>query len=260
VLGAGVGLLASSYANPEGDITMRTILGLGISLTVLCAIQAKADNMKLICTGTTTCTAAGGAFAIQQTTSTDPTFDLSNTGTTGLSAGTKKHPLPPSGTAYLAILIPGSSPLTFTVDGLTPDAPIAYTSGRLLSALGESGGNPWNFKPFASTASAATGSTISGFEAYDVALGSFDTSGTVIPVSFNIQGGAFPNGTIFAGFLEDNHHSGLVVDQTPISEGLVVDAGPHSPTPEPTSLLLLGSGLLAVGGSFLRRLKLESKS
>ncbi len=233
---------------------MRIMPGVAISLTVLFAAQARADNMKLICTGTTGCTVAGGAFATQQSTTTNPTFNLTNTGTTGLSAGTKKHPVPPSGTAYLAILVPGNSPITFTVDGLTAEAPVVYTSGRLLSTLGESGGNPTNFPPYASTASAAKGKKVSGFEAYDVALGSFNTSGTVIPVWFNVKGGAFPNGTIFLGFLEDNHHKRLVVDQTPNSEDLVVHA-PHSPTPEPASLLLFGSGLLAVGGSLRRRLK-----
>ena len=238
---------------------MRRIFGLGVALTVLCAVQAKADNMKLVCTGTTVCTGAGGAFATQQSTSSNPTFNLTNTGTTGLSTGTKKSPTSASGTAYLAILVPGSSLLTFTVDGVAPDSPVTYTSGWLLSALGESGGNPANFHPYASTAGAATGGTVSGFEAYDVALGSFNTSGTVIPVWFNIQGGSFPNGTIFVGFLEDNHRAGLVVDQTSNSEGLAVHAPPSS-TPEPASLLLFGSGLLAIGGSLARRLKRQGSS
>jgi len=233
---------------------MQRLAGAALSLALIFALQARADNMKLDCTGATVCTAAGGAFATQQSSSTNPTFDLTNTGTTGLFEGSKKHPVDPSGTAYLAILVPGSSGLAFTVNGLAPDAPVVYTSGRLLTALGESGGNPMNFPPYESTAGAATGGSVSEFEVYDVALGSFNTSGTVIPVSFNVTGGAFPNGTIFVGFLEDNHQSSLVVDQTPNSEGIVVDA--HSPTPEPASLLLFGSGLLAVGGAFRRRLKL----
>ena len=234
---------------------MQRLASAAISLALIFALQARADNMKLDCTGTTVCTAAGGAFATQQSTSTNPTFDLTNTGTTGLFAGTHKHTVDPSGTAYLAILVPGSSGLTFTVNGLAPDAPVVYDSGRLLTALGESGGNPTNFPPYASTAGAATGGSVSGFEVYDVALGSFDTSGSVIPVSFSVTGGKFPNGTIFVGFLEDNHQSSLVVDQTPNSEGIVIDAS-HSATPEPASLLLFGSGLLAVGGAFRRRMKL----
>lgn len=239
---------------------MRRALELAVALTVLHTVCAKADNMKLFCTGTTTCTAAQGAFATQQSASGDPTFDLTNTGTTGLSTGSKKHPVPASGTAYLAILVPGNSPLSFTVDGLTPDSPVSYTAGDLLSALGESGGNPMNFEPYASTAGAADGSTVSGFEAYDVALGSFDTTGAIIPVSFNIKGGTLPNGTILVGFLEDNNQSGLVVDQTANSESLVVD-GPHSTaTPEPASLFLFGSGLLTMGGTLLRRLKRQGRS
>ena len=234
---------------------MQRLAGAALSLALIFALQARADNMKLDCTGTTVCLGAGGAFAIQQSSSNNPTFDFTNTGTTNLWAGTKKNPVPPSGTAYLAILVPGSSGLTFTVNGLAPDAPVVYTSGRLLTALGESGGNPTNFPPYASTAGAATGGSVSEFEVYDVALGSFNTSGTVIPVSFNVTGGAFPNGTIFVGFLEDNNQSSLVVDQTPISEGIVVDSS-HTPTPEPASLFLFGSGLLVVGGALRRRLGL----
>jgi hypothetical protein len=239
---------------------MRRVLGLVVALTVFHAVHAKADNMKLFCTATTTCAAAGGAFATQQSASGNPTLDLTNTGTTGLSTGSKKHPSSASGTAYLAILVPGDSPLSFTVDGLTPDSPVSYTSGRLLSALGESGGNPMNFQPYASTAGAASGSTVSGFEAYDVALGTFDTSGTIIPVWFNIKGGALPNGTILVGFLEDNNQNGLVVDQTANSEGLVIDGPRSSSTPEPASLFLFGSGLLTLGGTLFRRLKLQGRS
>jgi hypothetical protein len=116
------------------------------------------------------------------------------------------------------------------------------------------------FKPYASTAGAAAGGTVSDFEAYDVALGAFDTSGAKIPVSFNVQGGTLPNGTILVGFLEDNNQNGRVVDQTANSEGLVIDGPRSSPTPEPASLFLFGSGLFTVGGCLLRRLKLQRRS
>ena len=239
---------------------MRRIFGLAVAVTIFHAVYAKADNMKLFCTGTTTCTAAAGAFATQQSASANPTFNLTNTGTTGLSTGSHRDPVDASGTAYLAVLVPGNSPLSFTVNSLTPDSPVLYTSGDLLNTLGESGGNPMNFQPYASTAGAVLGSTVSGFEAYDVALGTFDTSGTIIPVSFNLKGGKLPNGTIVVGFLEDNNQHGLVVDQTSNSESLVID-DPHStPTPEPASLFLFGSGLLTVGGTLLRRLKRQGRS
>jgi hypothetical protein len=106
-----------------------------------------------------------------------------------------------------------------------------------------------NFPPYQSTANATTGSSVSGFEAYDVKLGSFTDGSAPIPVSFT--GGAFPNGTIFLGFLEDNNQGSLVVDQTPNSEDLVVD-GRTAPTPEPSTLLLTGSSFLAACG-FIRR-------
>src|SRR5215472_1248076 len=239
---------------------MRKTLGLAVVLTIFHTVHARADNMKLTCTGTTTCSAAGGAFATQQSASANPTFNLTNTGTTGLSTGSHRDPVDASGTAYLAVLVPGNSPLSFTVNSLTPDSPLSYTSGDLLNTLGESGGKPMNFQPYASTAGAVLGSTVSGFEAYDVALGTFDTSGTIIPVSFNVKGGKLPNGTILVGFLEDNNQQGSVVDQTPNSESLVVDGPPSTATPEPTSLFLFESGLFSVGGTLLRRLKRQAKS
>jgi len=239
---------------------MRRVLGIAVVVTVFQTVAAKADNMKMFCTGATSCTAAGGVFATQQSASGNPTFNLTNTGTTGLSTGSRRDPVPASGTAYLAVLVPGNSPLSFTVDGLTPDSPVSYTSGKLLSVLGESGGNPMNFQPYASTAGAVTGGPVSQFEAYDVALGTFDTSGTIIPVWFDVKGGALPNGTILVGFLEDNHQNGLVVDQTSNSESLVIDGPPSTATPEPTSLVLFGSGLLTVGGTLLRRLKASGRS
>jgi hypothetical protein len=63
---------------------MQRLAGAALSLAFIFALQARADNMKLECTGTTVCTAAGGAFATQQSTSTNPTFNLTNTGTTAL--------------------------------------------------------------------------------------------------------------------------------------------------------------------------------
>jgi hypothetical protein len=48
--------------------------------------------------------------------------------------------------------------------------------------------------------------------------------------------------------------------QTANSENLVIDDPHSSPTPEPTSLFLFGSGLLTVGGALLRRLKLQGRS
>jgi hypothetical protein len=54
--------------------------------------------------------------------------------------------------------------------------------------------------------------------------------------------------------------TGLSIDQTANGESLVVDRPRPSPTPEPASLVLFGSGLLTFGGSLLRRLKPQGRS
>jgi len=198
----------------------KTLVVLALAIVALCyGAPAMADNIHLCDINQFTTCNAGNAIQVQSGTTQAWAFGTANS----------------SETLYIAVL--------------TPNAGTGgnFTSGSNLWAV--LGISPTQVFPnFASTVSQeqlATGMTAGSFNASFFAVGAW-TGSVTLGQSVTLPGGV-PIGTIFIAFLTDS--SGNLVAVSPWSSSLIT----VSNVPEPSSLMLLGTGLLALGGFARRR-------
>ena len=256
---------------------MRSRIGtvLAISILAIVASTNASATLHLSCvTSTSTCgTQTFGGTDIIATNTNNPIFGIHSSPTSSYGA---------NATLTIAILVPSQSPtLNFTVNWGSSSAPAVlasgtpWTSGSLIPYLGlpqANGGGPNNpFNAYITPAGSVNPGT-TGFSVYLATFpGAFTLSNTASSnplLSFTqALGSQFPAGTIITAFVMQpvTVCTGHGKHQTCTTTMTVVDTTANSsallltPTPEPGSMVLLGSGLLMFGGVLRRRLRKEKE-
>ena len=93
-----------------------------------------------------------------------------------------------------------------------------------------------------------------GYYVYLFDFGAFDYKTAAGDPTFSVSSGDVPEGSIFLSLLTDYNTKNVRVD-TPNSASILETGSPAS-APEPSSILLLGSGILGFAGVLRRRLKM----
>jgi hypothetical protein len=93
-----------------------------------------------------------------------------------------------------------------------------------------------------------------GYYVYLYDFGAFDYKTAAGDPTFSVNDGAVPQGSVFLSVLTDYGTRNVTVD-TPNSASILETTPPPASAPEPSSILLIGSGFLVVAGVLRRKMK-----
>lgn len=159
--------------------------------------------------------------------------------------------------------------VTYTLNGSVIDVTVQMAPG--FTAFGEGNGNNgiFGFNVVGSTAGLSVtnlpagftanlgGGQMDGFGNFDVTLSCCNASNAVTSFSFTVSrtGGFSSASDLFEANSSGAHFAVHVAPSNGNPTGFAGDSGTPSEVPEPTSMLLLGSGLVTLAAGLRRRFK-----